>query len=74
MAERIRSAVRDEFRGMQKPLTLTVSIGVATRRFPEDRESDYRDLIRHADEELYKAKTTGKNKVSIYQPEGTKVA
>ena len=67
VAERIRKAVDDEFRGMQKPLNLTVSLGVAVRRFPEEREMDYRELIRIADEQLYKAKTTGKNKVCVFQ-------
>ena len=68
VAERIRKAVDEEFRGMQKPLCLTVSLGVAVRRFPQEREMDYRELIRIADEQLYKAKTTGKNKVCVYQP------
>ena len=65
----MRLAVDDEFRGLQKPLNLTVSIGVMCRRFPEDRALEYRDLIRIADEQLYKAKTSGKNKISLFQPE-----
>ena len=69
VAERIRQAVDDEFRGLQKPLNLTVSIGLAGRRFPEDRGDDYRDLVRLADEQLYRAKATGKNKVCIRSPE-----
>ena len=74
VAERIRQSVDDEFRGMQKPLNLTVSIGVACRRFPEDRASDYRDLVRLADEQLYRAKTTGKNKVCVLMPEQSQTA
>ena len=62
-AERIRKVVDDEFRGLRPPLDLTVSIGLAVRLFPEDREADYRDLVRLADEQLYRAKTTGKNRV-----------
>jgi diguanylate cyclase (GGDEF)-like protein len=69
VAERIRKAVYEEFVGMQKPLNLSVSLGVAVRRFPQDRESDYKELIRLADEQLYKAKTTGKNKVCAVQHE-----
>jgi diguanylate cyclase (GGDEF)-like protein len=69
VAERIRKAVDDEFHGLQKPLNLTVSIGVAVRRFPEEREQDYRELLRLADEQLYRAKTTGKNKVCVFEPE-----
>ena len=69
VAERIRKAVDQEFHGLQKPLNLTVSLGVAVRRFPQDREADYRELVRLADEQLYKAKTTGKNKVCALLPE-----
>jgi diguanylate cyclase (GGDEF)-like protein len=69
VAERIRKAVDDEFRGLQKPLDLTVSVGVACRRFPEDRTMSYQDLIRLADDQLYRAKTTGKNKVCVLAPE-----
>ncbi|MBI2104863.1 MAG: GGDEF domain-containing protein [Candidatus Omnitrophica bacterium] len=69
VAERIRKAVDEEFRGLQKPLNLTISLGAAARRFPEDRAMGHQDLIRHADEQLYQAKTTGKNKVCLFQPE-----
>jgi diguanylate cyclase (GGDEF)-like protein len=69
VAERIRAVVEEEFRGLQAPLDLTVSIGVSLRRFPEDRTSDHRDLIRLADEQLYRAKTGGKNKVCSPLPE-----
>lgn len=69
VAERIRKAVDEEFQGMQKPLNLTVSIGVAVRRFPQDRTTDYRDLVRLADEQLYRAKATGKNRVCVVIPE-----
>ena len=71
VAERIRQAVDGEFQGLQKPLNLTISVGVVYRRFPEDREHDHRELIRLADEQLYKAKTTGKNKVCIYLPDSS---
>ena len=69
VAERIRKAVDDEFQGMQKPLSLTISLGVVCRRFPEDRDVDYQELIRRADEQLYRAKTTGKNKVCVFAAE-----
>jgi diguanylate cyclase (GGDEF)-like protein len=66
VAERIRKAVADEFQGLQKPLNLSISLGLAVRRFPQDREMDHKELIRLADEQLYRAKTTGKNKVCVY--------
>lgn len=74
VAERIRQAVDDEFRGLQKPLNLTVSIGMTARRYPEDHEQDYKEVIRIADEQLYKAKASGKNKVCIHLPERTQQA
>ena len=69
VAERLRKCVEDEFRGLQKPLNLTISVGVVVRRFPQDRTMDQRELIRLADEQLYRAKTTGKNKVCVFRPE-----
>ncbi|MBI4341815.1 MAG: GGDEF domain-containing protein, partial [Candidatus Omnitrophica bacterium] len=69
VAERIRKGVDDEFRGLQKPLNLSVSVGLVVRRFPEDRTMDQQELIRLADEQLYKAKTSGKNTVCVYRPE-----
>ncbi len=71
VAERIRKAIETEFHDLQKPLTITVSLGVAVRRYPDDRTIDARELIRRADEQLYKAKTTGKNKYCVYLPEST---
>ncbi len=69
VAERIRKGVDDEFRGFQKPLNITISIGAVVRRFPEDRQLEAKDLVRLADEQLYHAKTTGKNKVYALMPE-----
>ena len=73
-AERLRRDIEEEFQGLQKPLNLTVSVGVACRRYPEDRELDYRELIRLADEQLLRAKTTGKNKVCLVAPERAREA
>ena len=69
VGERMRQAVEEEFRGLQKPLNLTISVGVVVRRFPQDRAMDQRELIRLADEQLYRAKATGKNKVCVLVPE-----
>ena len=63
VASRIRKSVDEEFHGLQHPLNLTISVGVAARHFPQDRQMTHQDLIRLADEQLYRAKTTGKNRV-----------
>lgn len=66
MAEKIRLAVEDyPFSGReQQPAgNLTVSIGVAT--FP-DNAKNKEDLIKLADEALYKAKYFSRNKVELY--------
>ncbi len=72
VAERIRKGVEEEFHELKKPLSVTISVGVAVRRFPEDRQMDAHDLIRVADEELYKAKAAGKNRCCVYLPEEIK--
>jgi diguanylate cyclase (GGDEF)-like protein/PAS domain S-box-containing protein len=46
--------------------TVTLSIGIAT--FPYDAQS-VTDLFEKADAAMYRAKTTGKNKVCLYDPE-----
>lgn len=74
VAERVRKSVEEEFFEMQKPLGITVSLGAAVRRFPEDRQMDYRELIRLADEQLYRAKTAGKNRTCVLMPAGQKDA
>jgi len=42
-AERIRKCVDDEFHGLQKPLNLTISVGVAVRRFPPLRPLQFQE-------------------------------
>ncbi len=46
---------------------LTVSASVGISLFPLD-ESDPDTLLRHADQAMYQAKQTGKNRVQIYDP------
>lgn len=65
VAERIRSSIADNpimISAEPGSLTCTVSIGDAAMRQNEDRPED---LINRSDEMLYKAKTTGKNKVVV---------
>lgn len=65
-AERMRKAVESsEFSPCEgKPLKLTISIGVAT--YPYDNLKDSDAIIKAADDALYHAKRTGRNKVVLY--------
>ncbi|WP_246938736.1 GGDEF domain-containing protein [Bacillus pinisoli] len=62
IAERVRKAVEKHTFNVSssQSITITVSIGVAT--YP-DTDRDINSLIEQADEYLYKAKRTGRNKV-----------
>lgn len=64
-AERLRRAVGGEpfFASEEEPeLTITISVGVATRL---DTEMASEDLLRRADEALYRAKAAGRNCVEV---------
>jgi len=62
MAERIRERIQaHSFTGQIRSLKATISIGVAT--YPAPFISSIDDLIREADEALYRAKAAGRNRV-----------
>jgi diguanylate cyclase (GGDEF)-like protein len=65
-AERLRTSLAGRHVGPLKE-PVTVSIGVAELEEGEDRES----LLRRADQALYHAKDTGRNKVAAANPLGT---
>lgn len=73
LAERIRAAIGGtliEHREKDKPpLRMTVSVGVSTRDASNDMKAT--DLCREADEALYTAKRTGRNKVVRFGAEVT---
>lgn len=63
LAERIRAAVEAyAFPGEGNGMKITTSMGVA--QFPEDGETT-RDLLESADNTLYQAKRTGRNRVTV---------
>ena len=62
-AERLRKSIADSiFIHNNKELSITISIGVS--QFP-DNGLTLEELVRSADEMLYKAKREGKNRVSL---------
>ena len=62
MAERIRRAVQQQVgRGEPHEVTVTVSVGVATRA---GWSLSFTDLFRSADQALYRAKRSGRNQVA----------
>ncbi len=61
-AERVRQTIASRsFRGMPADKRVTVSLGVGI--FAQDKTCACEDIIREADQALYRAKRTGKNKV-----------
>lgn len=65
VCERIRHQVQDSFfSASDQQIPITVSIGVSA--FPEVEVKDEIDLIDKADQALYQAKQTGRNKVVQY--------
>ena len=67
VAERLRQSINDiEFAGPLSGLKISVSIGVAA--IPNDKVRSVSDLIRLADDALYKAKGNGRNRVECSSP------
>jgi len=65
VAERIRKDIEKiKLPRNSEKLKATVSVGIAIY----DGEDSIDKLIKHADEAMYRAKTTGKNKVVIFDP------
>jgi len=71
-AERLRKKVEEfPFPGQEKPLHVTISIGVATA--PDDAD-DKLDLIKKADMALYFSKENGRNRVTAWRDITDKVS
>ncbi|MGA1862350.1 diguanylate cyclase [Deferribacter thermophilus] len=66
VAERIRKEVENRsFHAVNIDLKVTISLGVCSTK----EAQDIKDLIKKADEALYKAKREGKNRTVVYQGE-----
>ena len=65
VAERVRKKISEcRFPGRDISLQITLSLGVAS--YPDKRIEKYSDLVKKADEALYRAKEEGRNKVSVF--------
>lgn len=63
--ELIQKVVREyQFMGLDEGYRITVSIGIASS--PDERIKTYEDLIAFADEALFMAKNSGRDKISAY--------
>ena len=66
VAERVRVAVHDmKFNGELSPLSITISLGVASFQVPECSTVD--GFIKLADDALYRAKNNGRNRVEFFE-------
>lgn len=65
LAERLRAGV-EGLHLLGPGQTVTISVGVAC--FPEYRPENYEDLFSAADQAMYRAKSSGKNRVVAYAP------
>src|SRR5208337_110723 len=63
--ERLLAAIAQPITVKSKSLTVSASIGISI--YPQDDE-DSDTLLRHADQAMYVAKQTGKNRYHIYDP------
>ncbi len=64
-AERIRNAIASHaFKGLESGMRLTVSIGISS--YPNARIKTYDELISAADDSLYEAKKSGRDRVVVF--------
>ena len=63
IANRLRQAIEQRAINAPEPLTMTVSIGIASC----EGEMDWQTLLKHADQALYRAKDLGRNCVQSHQ-------
>jgi diguanylate cyclase (GGDEF)-like protein len=69
LAEKIRHSIESaDIRDEHNVYKVTISLGVAEHQAGEDVES----LVKKADDSLYKAKETGRNRVCFMTPDGIK--
>lgn len=63
-AEGLRKVVEGlEIATHEKKIRATISLGISAWRFPVDKDVDGETLVKQADEQLYRAKESGRNRV-----------
>jgi diguanylate cyclase (GGDEF)-like protein len=68
VAEKLRTAVIDvDFAGEEKMPSHQVTISIGVSAFPESGDTE-QDVLQKADDALYRAKNTGRNRVVMLQP------
>ena len=63
-AAKLAAAVAEPLLIDGRTIKITASIGVAT--FPDDAQSE-KSLMQFADEAMYRAKQSGKNRIEVYE-------
>lgn len=72
MAEKLRKLIENvEFKYQEKDIPVTVSLGVAYFSAETVEINTYNDLIERADQALYKAKNSGRNRVVCFEKTDT---
>ncbi len=68
VAERIKNIVEEcTFNDNDHLITVTISSGIASLA---DIDEELEMIIKHADEALYQAKQSGRNRVAVYRKNG----
>jgi diguanylate cyclase (GGDEF)-like protein/PAS domain S-box-containing protein len=68
--ERLRAAAARSYRIAGHILRLSASLGVSM--YPQDPAVDADGLLRQADQAMYRAKETGKNRIEVFEPEANR--
>ncbi|MCX7642911.1 MAG: sensor domain-containing diguanylate cyclase [Armatimonadetes bacterium] len=68
LAERLRQIIAESPVTVSPDLQIRITISIGVAVFPEHAQNG-NELVRAADEALYKAKQTGRNKVCLFEPE-----
>jgi len=71
LAERLRQVIAESPISVSPDLQLRITISIGVAVFPEHAQNG-NELVRAADEALYKAKQTGRNRVCLFEPEPVK--